>query len=337
MSAAPQLVSCPRYTLLVLSGPHTGESFTFDHTPVRIGRALENEVPLGKDPKVSRVHVEIRFQDGQFGLHNVSEKNTFFVNEQNVRNTLVHTDCSITVGDSAFEFHVDDKAAMLPAVQAPKLPQRPPAAPQRAAQALAQVRPVRPSPQGGPGMAYVQQENSRILFYVIILVILSFGAYVATSSVKKRAAVEIRTTEDYVKGIEDSKETLDQMQKDDEKLGMNTPQYQLAEQQYTKGFRDYRQGQYNRAIVELQSAIAFFPQHSRARRYLTISQRKLDEQIKLLMNEGLKYKGQGNARMCAGAYGKALRLMTSVEATDVNYKEAKQFHDECEYEQRSHY
>jgi len=268
---------------------------------------------------------------------------------------VVTADCRINLGDTTLQFLVTDR--MLPAATVRGLAEQSlPSVPANNKPALKESPPLKGSignalefppgnyvPTGSagsysqPGMAYVRQENSKILFYVIIIALVSLFAFFLTSSAKKRKHTEIRTSEEQVKTIDDSRESLEEMQKEDEKLGMNTPQFQLAEQQYTKGFRDYRLGQYNRAITELGSALAFFPQHSRARRYYTMAQRKLDEQIKSHMNEGLKYKNQGNFRMCTGAYEKSLRLMNNNDPNDANVKEARQLKQECEYELRSHY
>ena len=349
MTAARQWVETPPFSVMVLTGPHAGESFDFKNCPVRLGRTSENDIALPKDPKISRAHVEIQFQQGHFSIHNLSEKNAVLVNDQNVRNTVIQSQCRINIGETSLQFLITDRQLSVPSAKSLKLAQIPNSnslqtmAPDPVLATSPMSLPARSATSSAPrgnyspsGMNYVDQENSKTLFYVILIAVISLAAFFLASSAKKRKATEIRTSDQQIKSIEDSRETLEEMKKEDERLGMNTPQYLLADQQFTKGFRDYRQGQYNRALSELGSALAFFPQHSRARRYYTMAQRKLDEQIKAHMNEGLKYKSQGNFRLCAGAYEKALRLMNSPDPNDPTLKEARQLKEECEYEKRSH-
>ena len=362
MSAAPQQVRSPRFSLMVKAGPHSGERFTFDQCPIRLGRSGDNQVSLSKDLKVSRVHVEIRFQQGQFSFHNISEKNQVLVNAQNVRNTVVTSDCTLVLGDTEIAFHLEEALGLgnPPALASVNIKsgnsealvsyrEGTGSSQQKTASGFhSGVVPMptlmspptsQPMEAGLPSMSgspYVQQENSKILFYVIIGAVVCIFAFFLSGKTKSKAPLQIRTSDEVVKGLEDSKDTLEQLQKEDERLGLNSPQYLLAEQQWAKGFRDYRNGQYSRAIIELQSALAFFPQHSRARKYLTTSQRILDEQIKTIMRDGQKYKSQGNYRMCAASFEKALRMMNA-ERDDETTKEAKQYKEECQYELRSHY
>lgn len=330
MSAAPVQRSTRKFSLEVANGPLKGQKFQFFKPSIFIGRGAENDLALAFDQKASRAHVEIRVGAQGFSVHNISEKNPVFVNGQNIRNTVIENQAKIQVGDTELIFRAEDigQGAALKAAPA-YVPLG--YSPQQHQQ---QAPMSRSAPMGAVGGA--PKQGSKVIFYSVILIIAGAVALATAGGAKKKAPVEIRNTEDLEKDVGKSVDSVTELEKQMEAQGKNSTQYELAQAHYVRGFRDYRQGQYARAVQSLQAAISFYPNHELARRYLSLAKKKLDEMVQSEMALGLKYKGQGNFRMCVGTYEKVLRLING-DTNDLSFNEATQYKRECELQQRDHY
>ncbi len=82
MSAAQALPKLKVLQFEVTGGPLRGKTFNLSKPVMTIGRSSENDIALDSDIKVSRVHVEIRQNNGSISLQNKNDKNTMMVNGQ---------------------------------------------------------------------------------------------------------------------------------------------------------------------------------------------------------------------------------------------------------------
>ena len=79
MNAAARMKLLP-FELEITSGPHLGQKFSFpEDVSITIGRGPENHVCLQHDPRVSRVHVEIKQENGAFYVYNKTDKNHILI------------------------------------------------------------------------------------------------------------------------------------------------------------------------------------------------------------------------------------------------------------------
>jgi len=127
--------------------------------------------------------------------------------------------------------------------------------------------------------------------------------------------------------IEESANKVLELRKQQENSAQNTVQYQAAQEHYIKGFRDYRQKQYARAIQSFQAALSFYPQHELARKYYVQAQRKFDESIDQSMSLGRKYYKKQNFQMCQSSFAQVMIMLK--DTSKPKYREAKQMYDEC--------
>jgi hypothetical protein len=323
MSAAPIVVKTKKVSLEVASGHLAGQTFQFVKPTIKIGRGPENDIILDKDIKVSRFHLEIKQVNGTVSIHNLNDKNSAMVNGQLISTfPLLSPECFIRIGDTEIKCRVDDGGAFA-GPPAPTL--------LRVAHGQPSARPNYGSP---PRPSYQPPAQSKTGFYVVIGIVLLCGLYLFSSSGVKKKELELRSSEDVEMDIAKTQESIKKLKESIEKQGKDTIQYQTAQQHYVKGFRDYRQGQYGLAIMSLQAALTFNPQHELAQRYSVLARKKLDEMVRQEMNLGLKYKGQGNYRMCEAAYRKVLSLI--IDEKDTAYQEALQYKRECELLQKDH-
>ena len=80
--------------------------------------------------------------------------------------------------------------------------------------------------------------------------------------------MNLRSQEEIIKDIERSETAVKELEKKQEDSGKGTVQYKMAQEQYIKGFRDYRLGQYARAMQSFRRQAAqirrrLVPDHQR--------------------------------------------------------------------------
>lgn len=350
MSAAQALPKLKKITLQVATGPTKGEVFHLAKAVVKIGRGPENDIVLDKDTKISRTHIELHQVHGMVQLHNVTDKNTMLVNGRLMKSALLDGNTAVVIGDTQlnFLFHIATPAPRGPSAGMPMPPQQQkPQAMQTQQQFQAQqmhyqqqqgLSGAASQPTSKPISAALKNGKSpKLMIYAALGVLIAVGAYMYSPTATKNArkTIGLKTTEEYQGEVETSTKTTESRNKELEKMGEHTIQYDMAQQQYIKGFRDFHHQQYGRAIISLRTALSYYPQHELARRYLTLAQKKQDEAVQAHLDSGAKYRGEGNYRMCVASYSKVIRTLE--DQTDKNYKAAEQFIKECEAQQKERY
>src|SRR5690606_5682094 len=96
---------------------------------------------------------------------------------------------------------------------------------------------------------------------------------------------------------------------------------------YVRCFRDYRQGQYTRAIQHCQAALSLYPKHELAERYLSLATRKRDEKIQYLLSQGRLYRQRGFYKICMSTLRTVMYDIRDPEI--IMFMEARQLYAEC--------
>ena len=174
--------------------------------------------------------------------------------------------------------------------------------------------------------------HPKFKFYAMIVGIGLVGLWLFTSNNAGKPGEKVRGSVVVTEELGKSESELETIREEMKKRGVDTPQFRLAEAQFIKGFRDYQQGQYSRAMEAFQSARSFYPDHELASRYYALSKRRFDEKNQLYMIQGRRYLGTQNYRLCEAAF--ATVLMHIKDKDNSVYQEAKQFHMECQLKQQ---
>jgi tetratricopeptide (TPR) repeat protein len=86
-------------TLAVYRGEELLRKVQLGEAPVRIGRAAENEIVLDDNNKgVSRMHAEIRYEDGRYIILDLNSQNGVWIGERRVKVDPLPVDVPVTVG-----------------------------------------------------------------------------------------------------------------------------------------------------------------------------------------------------------------------------------------------
>jgi tetratricopeptide (TPR) repeat protein len=175
-----------------------------------------------------------------------------------------------------------------------------------------------------------QPQNKSFLIILAVVGVLVLFLMPDKDSAKKAKKNNLRSSEEIQKTLETSKLNIESYQKEKRIQGDGSidKQYESSQSYYVRGFRDYRQGQYSRAIQAFQAALSFDPNHTLARKYLNFSLKKLDELVQFNINQGRRYREKSNYRLCKSAFQQV--MIIKKDPNDKVYKEAKQLFDECD-------
>lgn len=308
-------------TLTVLSGTDKGATYKLVSQTVRIGRAADNDVVL-QDPRCSRNHAVIEFKQDGIYITNSSPSNPIDVDGIKTEKALLKTGSHIHMGSTVLKFEIR-VASMMPTVPS-AIPQGL-VTPQNngVTQTVAQADYI------GPVQRSVPRANNRTPLYVGITVIGLLLMFVMSEpSVQSESEDEVRTETALEEELKATQERLSVIEKDQVKRGVGTPEYKEVQALITQGMRDYREGQYGRALLALDSALALRPDSETARKYRDLSKRRFDELIQTTMLEGRRYREQGKYALAAYAYKQVMIFINDTK--NKQYQEAQELSKEAE-------
>lgn len=329
MGAAP-LVAVSPFRLTVTSGSLQGTHFDLLANGASIGRGPQNDIVIASDERMSRVHARIQLTPQGIEVRDLSGKSKIELNGQLLETALVFPGTSFKLGTTVFRVDL---------VNAPTVPgTRPtPLAPPRAAFPAPPVAPMGlpPLPSGPPTRprtvttAPVEPVNRRLIFYGVVA-LLGAGGYFFLSPTAKRmdppplGGSPTETTD----RIQDIAKEVDRKILLSEKEGHRNPNWREAQSLYLQGFRDYKKGQYGRAIESFRGALSVYPAHQQANRYLQQTRRKLEEITQKQMQKAREYRERNMFQKCAANFALAMSVIHDPNSS--LYKEAKVGRDDCQ-------
>ena len=409
MRTASAIAAAPiSLTLRIVSGPHAGESFSFEKAVITLGRGAENEVVLPNDPKLSRKHIRITCDHEVAYVDNLSNRNPMLFKDKVEIKVELRPKDRIHIGETEIEFDWQSESGEKTVVAGTdalneisigqtemagqqqgsnKPPTLPPlnttfdgsALNPMQASGLANVTAIvrgeikppkmqdlnsadlvakSPAPQvrytptapgsavGGesygpiasptagvrPAQRRTKSKQSNFgpllvgLAAVVVILIIIF----AGDDKKGKKVIPLKSKDQNQQSLQASAEAVEQHIKDKRltEIGTMDRQYESAQSYYLKGFRDYRQGQYSRAIISFQAALSFEPSHVLAQRYLNQSIAMQAKIIDFNINQARRYREKNHFRLCKSS---AQQVMNHTRLpTDESYKVAKQLYDECD-------
>ena len=96
-----------RCRITVAQGPAAGQRIETEKDLIRIGSAPDNDLVIA-DPAVSRHHLEVHKQDGEYVIKDAGSTNGTFVGELRVKEATIRRRGEIQVGDSTLLFEPAD-------------------------------------------------------------------------------------------------------------------------------------------------------------------------------------------------------------------------------------
>lgn len=348
--------------LEIVSGPHIGQRFSFkDKESITVGRGPENDVILANDLRASRFHAELKFADGNYYVYNRANKNYILINGIKDEQALVANKANITVGETEFKViypgltqssgisavnknstsAITFKSPLQPTAAAVKPTPNPLQVVNNAPPVTFQQVPppamVMPNIPGGqiPQQPRVKRpkppvkKSSNQLPLIIGAVIFIALIFIMTS--KKDDEAKPRPNPIVTPILEDEvrlKNSEELLAKSREQLKSLDSRKMMARQFLVSGMREYRNGQYHKAIEYLASAFQSDPTLEEAAKYHMRAKQNLDKLIDHNFAEGKKYRESSNYRMCKASFQTVLFYIKN-NMKHPRYIEAKQYYDEC--------
>jgi len=264
--------------LTILNGSEAGVAYKIVGKKLTIGRAGGNDVVL-QDAKASRRHVMIEAgDDGTYSFKDLGSQNGIAQNGQIVRGGILQDGDILIIGQTQIRFG----SAPTQTALAPVRTASPVSTPQGSAPL---IQPSLGLPPMGTRSTSSKPQNLFIIFGIVALVV------VAAIIFQSRQASRKLMLKDDAK-IQETLDATDQetamLEKEINRKGKDTPEYQQAQSFYLRGFREFREGNYIRANQNFETALTLYPQHQLASRYLVRSRQKLNEAISQALERGEK-------------------------------------------------
>lgn len=313
---APAIIPNIDFRIAIMSGPDKGTMYKLVSPVINIGRDSDNDIAI-QDAKCSRRHAVIRFNAGLFVIENVSEKNKLFVNGIEVDNVPLNDGALITIGETELQF----KTQLMPLMPlGPNMPQPGSIDIPEVYFGGAAAGPQTPRRRNKANGSVFK----RILIWgsLILIIWWLFG----TESKKKNEA-EIRTEEQINAEIESAKKLEELAMQRPNRKNPNDIAHEEAQTAYVRGFRDYKKGQFSRAMESFQACLSLDPNHVLCNRYLRLSQRKFNELVQYHMILGRKYRDQHQYNACESAFRNVMVMIK--DTSSKIYEEAKANRDAC--------
>ncbi len=309
--------------LTIMTGPDTGVAYKLVGQSITIGRSPDNNVVL-QDNKASRNHARLEQRPDGYWIQDLGSQNGIILNGQSHREVKLKSGDQLIIGTTVVQFG----APPVPLLQSTKT----------AAPGVQPLMSAPMPPPHGTGMnpnepwpmaPLAKSKRSRgpspeqkLVMGVAVAILVGSIAMLTSSEIKKRKAFELQDENKMQETLETiGKENLQKFEEIKIK-GKDTPEYIEAQNFYLRGFREFREGNFIRAMQNFNSSLALFPAHPLARRYLERSQIRLRE-------EAIAALARGEKALQLQKYGQALNEYQTVkrllgDPNNENYKLAEQ-------------
>jgi len=168
---------------------------------------------------------------------------------------------------------------------------------------------------------------TRFIIYGTVA-ILVYWLFFTGSSLQKKKEANIRNEQQINADIEAANKLREVSDAGDaRKLDQNLALRQ-AQENYVRGFRDFRKGQYERAQISFQACLALNPEHTLCTRYQRLTQRKFDELVQYQMVLGRKYRDQNQFQQCRASFRNVMVMVK--DPGNRIFKEAKANYEACD-------
>jgi pSer/pThr/pTyr-binding forkhead associated (FHA) protein len=284
------------YRLVCLTGKNKGEAYFLIGKRVVLGRSDKVDIRV-LDIKSSREHAEIIQVGKDFVLTDLGSQNGIVVNDLKIKQHVLNEGDKIIIGQTVYKFgrievkpKIDKKALKLQETQEDN-------------EIEEEITPKK----GGKSTFLLG-----ILAVGGIALLLLSGEEQKADSKKSKAKYKINE----MAGV--SAVSMQGERKRDKNVQERMNIY------FQKGLREFREGNYFRAISEFEHALAWSPSDPQAQFYLRKTQEALDKMIDELMLKGKRDEESLKLQSAAVSYCQILRLLYRYP-DDQRHKDAKEF------------
>lgn len=313
MNQAVAFHTAPETKWTVIRGPMKGVVKLMSQAQFHIGRSTECEFVIVNDPKCSRKQAMISVSVQGCEMISQADGNPVLVNGQETQRRTLKDGDVLTFGDTEIQYNATNRPQMAVVREGH------PPGPGGNVHTVYAGQPARRRPKNR------KSASPRLVLYVLLAI---FGLWLFTSPNKsKKKVIDLRTEQQIAADIEAAtklKEVADAASVKRLDSSMNARQ---AQENYVRGFRDYKKGQYERSLVSFQACLALNPDHVLCNRYIRLAQRRFDELIQIQMIMGRKYRDQNQFKACRANFRNVMQMVK--DSNNPAFKEAKANYEAC--------
>jgi pSer/pThr/pTyr-binding forkhead associated (FHA) protein len=275
------------YRLVTLTGASKGEAFVLLGNRIVIGRGEKADIKIN-DAKASREHCEVTKVGDTWIATDLGSQNGVLVNDKKITQHSLAEGDKLIVGQTVFKFakvEVTNKNKVIKEAENQE----------------------------------DEEEGKKTVVPFIILVVIFMALFLFDDFAPKKPPQStggtIRTSPIEISSVEDAmirKRKANEDKQTKEKL----------DDIFNRGLREYREGNYYRAIHEFNLALIIAPQDSQAEFYLRKAKEELDNAITSEVQKAQRDESSLKYRSAIVSYCSIIRLLYSVPE-DPRYKNAE--------------
>ena len=316
----------------VIGGPMKGAIRLSRNTEIVLGRSPECDFVLVNDPRVSRRHAQVLMTSAGYEVHALNERNPLVVNGVEIAHAALNDGDEITIGSTEIRFNlaygregegglalVDPAGGLEQNYQAP---------------APAYTQGGRTRGAGKPRPAAGFKIPTRFIIYGAAAII-GYWVFFTGTSLQKKKDAKIRSDQQIDADIKAANSLREASDASDGRKIEQSLALRQAQENYVRGFRDFRKGQYERAQISFQACLALNPEHVLCNRYLRLTQRKFDELVQYQMVLGRKYRDQNQFQQCRASFRNVMVMIK--DPVSRTFQEAKANYEACDSLVEGHY
>ena len=303
----------------IINGKEKGTRFQIVSQKVSIGRSKENDIVLS-DSKVSRKHAILHTTPEGLQIIRVNAQRKITVGKQDVSNAILELPSIILIGRTKL------KATMVNQMQSSLLPTSSHDLQKHSPQSLTKSNAL--NNQMINFHSNTSQSQSKKKFYMIAGGVILVLYFLLSSPKKDKEIKGLVTLEEQERRISSIQEKSNLLRRSMQMTGKGTNEYKEARALFIQGLRDYREGNYLRAMDYFNGALTLFPKHVLSQRYLQQSKTKQDELVQMKLLEANRYYEHKQYRQAIASYKQILLLVK--DKNNKIYREAEGRKEECE-------
>lgn len=259
------------HRLLCLTGKNKGISYYLNGKRIVLGRSDKVDVQV-LDTKSSREHAEMTFVNGQYVVTDLGSQNGIVINELKVSQHGLTDNDKIVIGSTVFKYNFIEVKPQMDLVEVEEEDDE-------------EVEEVKEKNKKKSKANQNKKPKNKMMIYGIIALALVFLLPSEDGKKKEKAKVKKADTSNFDEFI------LNQNKAEDKDIE------EKIDAIIHRGQREFREGNYFRAIEQFDIALTYSPNHGKASFYQNKSRQRLDEHIKEMFikarkeAEQLKYVG----------------------------------------------
>ncbi len=308
-------------SLKIINGPDKDATFQIVSTHITIGRSPKCNIVLA-DPKASRIHAAVQIKENKVQVIDQKSRHGVYIDGKKLKGGYLKHGSVIKIAETELQFSIKEKHNI--------------AINKRQKNSLTQIKKNNQLSENA-NVSEISKvsdfkkpiKSQRSPFYIFIILIAAFFIWILSINSENEEKIPIKTDIVLEQQLKDIDDKISNIARERSLKKTGEKSYKKAEAHYIKGFRDYREGNYNRALRQFNAALALNSQHKLAYRYLQLSHRRRDELIQFTLLQGKRYYETSNYKMALNAFKNILIILRS-ERNDPRFKEALKRCQECE-------